>query len=91
MAETNRKRAQIVSGFTDAGTGERFEAGSTALIDAGAFGNYEAAGLVSAAPSPRKPRPAPAAAPKAKRRTKAPAAAPADPPAPATGEGDATT
>lgn len=49
MTNAARKRAVIVKSFTDAGTRERFTSGETALIDAGAFGNYEAAGLIRAA------------------------------------------
>lgn len=47
------KRALIVSAFNDTGTGEQFTAGATAMIEAGAFSNYEAAGLVRAEPSKR--------------------------------------
>lgn len=48
MSDPARKRAVIVRSFNDAGTGESFEAGKTQLIDAGAYANYEAAGLVRA-------------------------------------------
>lgn len=96
MSETPKKRAEIVSAFTDHGTGERFEAGATPLIDAGAFANYEAAGLVRT-PSTKKAADtkAPAKKPIRKRtaRASAPAAAPvpAEPaPAPAAGAGDAS-
>ncbi len=41
-----RKRAFIVSSFTDAGTRKSYVAGTTRKIPAGAFANYEAAGLV---------------------------------------------
>lgn len=48
MSEPQRKRALVLRSFNDAGTGESFEAEKTVMIDAGAFANYEAAGLVSA-------------------------------------------
>lgn len=51
-----RKKAHVISSFTDAGTGESFAADDTPMIEAGAFANYEAAGLVRAAPAERKPR-----------------------------------
>lgn len=44
----SKKRAEVITSFKDEGTGERFEAGATPLIEAGAFDNYEAAGLVRA-------------------------------------------
>ena len=40
------QKAFVISSFTDAGTGERFEAGATATIEARIFANYKAAGLV---------------------------------------------
>lgn len=73
MSETSKKKGFIVSSFKDEGTGESFTAGTTPLIDIGAYMNYEAAGLVRV---PDPPRPASKAAPaKAKARTK-PAARP---------------
>ncbi len=62
MSDTEpKKRAFVPNDFTDAGTGARHLAGSTPMIEAGAFGNYEAAGLVRAhtaadAKTPTKPR-----------------------------------
>jgi hypothetical protein len=58
MTET-KKRAEIVSSFTDRGTGKSYKAGTKPLIDAGSFGNYLAAGLVRAvAVAEAKPKPA---------------------------------
>jgi hypothetical protein len=48
MSEPQRKRALVLCPFNDVGTGEKYEAGATVMIDAGAFENYEHAGLVSA-------------------------------------------
>jgi len=63
MSDKPKKRAHILRSFRDDGTGERFTAGTTPLVDAGAYANYEAAGLVGAPP--------PAAAAKAKSKPKA--------------------
>lgn len=49
MSSSDMRNAFIVSDFRDEGTGERFTAGATALIAAGAYENYKAAGLVRAA------------------------------------------
>ncbi|WP_260597814.1 hypothetical protein [Sphingomonas endolithica] len=84
MSDDKKKRALILSTFTDAGTLERFTEGDTPLLDAGVFANYEAAGLVGA------PTPTPAAKPRraAPKNTKRPtpktpaAPAPAVDPAP---------
>ncbi len=48
MTESSAKtqKAFVISNFSDAGTGERFEAGATPSIEAGVFANYKAAGLV---------------------------------------------
>ena len=73
-----RRRARIVSDFTDAGTGERFTAGAERMIEGGAFANYEAAGLVTT-PAPRA---APKPATKARKRKTAPASAAAPAPSP---------
>jgi hypothetical protein len=62
---TTKKRALIKRDFEDAGTGESFTKGDTLLIDAGAFGNYEAAGLVATPPAKKAP-----AKPKAKAAAK---------------------
>jgi hypothetical protein len=70
MTDT-RKRAEIVSDFTDHGTGESFTAGDTPLIETGAFENYEAAGLVRT-PSPAPPKPP--RKPKAEKPARKPAA-----------------
>lgn len=49
MSDAPKKRkALILQSFEDAGTLEKFTAGDTPLIEIGAFGNYEAAGLVRA-------------------------------------------
>jgi hypothetical protein len=100
----SKKRAEIVSSFTDHGTGESFTANTTPLIDAGAFANYEAAGLVRAPSSAPKAASKPKSATKPKpsksktgrksaSRAKAPTPAPvipAVPAAPASGEGGAS-
>lgn len=71
MTESPKKRALIVRNFKDEGTGQRFEKDATPLIDAGAFANYEAAGLVTT-PPPTKAAAAPKApaAPKSAKATK---------------------
>jgi hypothetical protein len=47
MTDTPKtQKAVIVSDFKDAGTGESFVEGDTHTFDAGAFTNYEHAGLV---------------------------------------------
>ncbi|HEY0130114.1 MAG TPA: hypothetical protein VGB57_01830 [Allosphingosinicella sp.] len=86
MTET-RKRAVIVSSFNDAGTGKNYVAGSTRMIAAGAFANYEAAGLVRE-PAPRQVRPKASTRSKAKAKPPAalPPTIPAEPAAPALGE-----
>ena len=48
MTEQKKKPAFIIKDFRDAGTEQRFTAGSTEQIEEGAFRNYEAAGLVRA-------------------------------------------
>lgn len=55
MSDATRKRAEIVSSFNDAGTGESFTAGDTPMLDAGVFANYEAAGLVRTPGAASKP------------------------------------
>ena len=71
MTGTPRKRALVARSFTDEGTGESFTKGATPLIDAGAYGNYEAAGLVTAAPVTKAASvPKPAAKPKSKAKAK---------------------
>lgn len=52
MPTAARKKAHIISSFTDSGTGESFTAGDKPMIDVGTFANYEAAGLVRHAPAP---------------------------------------
>lgn len=74
MAETARKKAHILSSFNDIGTGQRFTAGDTPMIDAGAYANYEAAGLVGA-PPPTRSAPTKAKA-KSRRKVAARTAAP---------------
>jgi hypothetical protein len=56
MSDTPKKKALILTSFTDSGTGESFEAGATPMISVGTFSNYEAAGLVGT-PLPAKPKP----------------------------------
>lgn len=56
MTAPAKKKAHVISSFTDAGTGESFTADATPMIEAGVFANYEAAGLVRAAAAERKPR-----------------------------------
>lgn len=75
MTDSPKKRALVVRDFDDEGTGERFTKNSTPLINAGAFANYEAAGLITAAPTakPKQPSKLKAAA-KPKSKPKAPAA-----------------
>lgn len=66
MTDPLRKRALVLRQFTDGDT--TYEAGSTLLIESGAFDNYHAAGLV-AAPSEAAEEPATESAPaKPKRR-----------------------
>ena len=93
-----KKRAEVISAFNDAGTGERYAIGDTPLIEAGAFANYEAAGLVRAA-AVKRPAPVaekPAVKRKVSRKRSAPASTPTPPlsaepvAAPAPGEGDAS-
>lgn len=69
MTDTHRKRALVVRSFNDEGTGARFKKDDTPLLDAGTFGNYEAAGLVTAAPPAKATStPKPAAKPKIKAK-----------------------
>lgn len=94
MTAPAKKKAHIISSFTDAGTGESFTAGATPMIEVDTFANYEAAGLVRPAAVERKPK-APAkpnartASRSAARRSTAGNSAPSDaadtpaPPAPA--------
>jgi hypothetical protein len=63
MSDVKNKRAHIVADFNDIGTGEAFKAGDTPLIEAGAYANFEAAGLVRA---PDAPKPTPSATAKRK-------------------------
>ena len=72
--QPTRRRALIVSDFTDAGTGESFTAGAEPMIEAGAFANYEAAGLVTT-PTPRAAA-KPASTPRRKRAGAKPATTP---------------
>jgi hypothetical protein len=81
--EPKTKRAFVISDFTDIGTDTRHLAGTTPMIETGAFGNYEAAGLVRA---PTAADSKPPAQPKAKAAKKvkavaAPVVAPATKPA----------
>jgi hypothetical protein len=85
--QPKRRKALIVADFTDAGTGERFTAGAEPMLDAGAFANYEAAGLVTA-PVPAAPRATPKPRTRRKPAPKAPAPAPAPLPVPATEASD---
>ena len=77
----SKRKALIVASFRDAGTGESFTADDTPMIDAGAFANYEAAGLVRAPDPERAPRKR--AKPSAGRRRTSAARSPAAPAAPA--------
>ncbi len=75
-----KKRAEIISSFTDRGTGKSYTAGTKPLIESGAFGNYLAAGLVRAAAiaeAKSKPASKRKATRKPVRGVSAPAAAPA--------------
>lgn len=72
MSDPQKKRALILRSFKDEGTGESFEKDATPMIDAGAFGNYEAAGLVGTPPPAKK-----AAAKTAPKAARKPAAKPA--------------
>lgn len=75
MTDTPRKRALVVRSFNDEGTGASFQKDDTPLLDAGTFGNYEAAGLVTAAPAAKATStPKLAAKPKGKPKAKAKAA-----------------
>jgi hypothetical protein len=82
MTEVARRKAHVVRAFKDAGTGERFEVGSTPLLDAGAYANFEAAGLI------RAPDPAPRAAAKPSSKRKPAARKPDPAPAPQPSGGD---
>jgi hypothetical protein len=80
--EPKTKRAFVISDFTDIGTDTRHVAGTTPMIETGAFGNYEAAGLVRAptaadAKAPAKPKARPAKKAKAVVAPAAPVAPPA--------------
>ncbi|WP_419827660.1 hypothetical protein [Sphingomonas sp.] len=47
MADTQKTRkAFVISGFNDAGTGREFKKGATVDVTEGEFANYAAAGLV---------------------------------------------
>lgn len=46
MSEQAKVKAHVIRDFKDEGTGESFKADSTPTFEAGAFANYEAAGLV---------------------------------------------
>jgi hypothetical protein len=80
MADTDpkTKRAFVIRDFTDAGTETRHVAGSTPLIEDGAFGNYEAAGLVRVPTAADVKTPAPPRV-KASKKAKTVAAPPAAP------------
>lgn len=56
MTETAKIKAKVLREFNDAGTGERFAAGDSPEIDAGAFANYRAAGLVEKDAPEAKPK-----------------------------------
>jgi len=83
MTDTPKKRARIAQRFTDHGTGERFMPGAIHLLEAGAYANYEAAGLIAAAPpaakAPAKPPSKAKPASKPKKPKPAPTPAPAAP------------
>ena len=51
MSSTPKKRALVLSSFSDKGTGEEFTKGQKALLDAGVFDNYKAGGLVKEDPA----------------------------------------
>lgn len=68
MAEPARKRAHIIRSFSDIGTGQRYAAGETPLIEAGAHANYEAAGLIRS-PSDEEAAPPPAERPRVSTRS----------------------
>lgn len=75
----DKKKALVLRNFNDAGTGDRFTKGDTPLIDAGAFANYVAAGLIEPA---QRPAPAPTRRP-ASRAAKKSSAKPSPAPTPA--------
>ena len=70
MTDSPKKRALIVRNFKNEGTGESFAKDTTPLIDAGAFANYEAAGLVTTPPTAKAATATKGAKP-TKARTKA--------------------
>lgn len=83
MTDTPRRKAHVLAPFADAGTGQAFDVGATPMLDAGAFANYEAAGLVRAhTAADSGTRAAAKPKPSARKRTarKAPAPAPATTP-----------
>ena len=49
MSRIKTRKAFVMTGFSDVGTGRSFAAGTVTPIEQGPFGNYEAAGLVRAA------------------------------------------
>lgn len=75
MTDTPRRKAEVISTFTDIGTGETFEKDSSHLLEAGRFENYETAGLVRA-PVVSVPSTAPKKAAKPKRKATPKKAAP---------------
>jgi len=75
----SKKTGHAKQTFRDAGTGETFEGGKDHPFDAGAYANYEAAGLVSAPTVKRAARPK--AAPRRASRATAAKPAPVTPPA----------
>ena len=46
MSDGSKKRAHVLKPFKDEGTGQSYKAGETPMIDAGSFGNYQAAELI---------------------------------------------
>lgn len=66
--------ALVLSAFEDATSGDRFAAGDTPTLSAGAFANFEAAGLVRALDDDEVEKVAPPAAqakPAPRKRTRA--------------------
>lgn len=48
---SDKKKGFVPRTFKDAGTGETFEGGKEHSFDPGAYGNYQAAGLIGDAPT----------------------------------------
>lgn len=73
------RRAEIISSFKDAGTGQSYTAGAVVPIEAGPFANYATAGLVREAKATSKSKAT--SKPKRPRKRARPALAPTPAPA----------